>query len=77
MAIEGKTEKEVTDDTEMEAGSVTARDRGIDAGAAVVLDLIAETNGPKSGLRQAINLAYDTHNTKRCSNIRNVLRYLL
>ncbi|GKT99002.1 unnamed protein product [Fusarium langsethiae] len=44
MVTEGKTEKEVTEDTEMEA-------------------------------RSAINLAYDTHNTKRRSNILNVLRF--
>ena len=43
MFIEGKTAKETIDDTEMEAESAAARDRETDAGAAPVLDLIAET----------------------------------
>ncbi|KAM0393855.1 hypothetical protein ACHAQC_005583 [Fusarium culmorum] len=65
MAIEGKIEREVTDDTEMEAGSVAARDRETDAGAAVVLGLIAETEEPKSSLQQRINRTYDTHRNTR------------
>lgn len=65
MAIEGKVEKEVTDETEMEAGSVAARDRETDAGAAVVLSLIAETEEPKSSLQQRINRTYDTHRNTR------------
>lgn len=65
MAIEGKIEKEVTDDTEMEAGSVAARDRETDAGAAVVQGLIAETEEPDSSLQQRINRTYDTHRNTR------------
>ena len=44
-AIEGKTAKVTIDDIEMEAESAAARDRETDAGAASVLDLIAETKG--------------------------------
>ncbi|RGP79975.1 kinase phosphorylation [Fusarium longipes] len=52
MAIEGKNEKEVTDDTEMEAGSVAARGHETDAGAAAVLGLVAETEELYSALYQ-------------------------
>jgi hypothetical protein len=65
MAIEGKNDKEVTDDTGMEAGSVTARDHETDVGAAVVLGLIAETEEPNPGLQQTITRTYDTHNSPR------------
>ncbi|KAL3594697.1 hypothetical protein FPOAC2_09014 [Fusarium poae] len=61
MATEEKTEKEVTDGTDMEVGSVSARDREIDVGAAIVLGLVAETEKQKSGCQQTINRLHDTH----------------
>lgn len=45
MAIEGKIAKETVDDTEMEAKSAAAQDRGTDADAVPAPDLIAETEG--------------------------------